>query len=287
MSNSALATYTNLSPNCTRPRRGKIQYITIHCIVGQWTAKQGCDYFANTKRQASANYVVGKDGSIGLSVDEANRAWTTGGTDSKGNPIRVNGISGADNDHSAVTIEVASDVFQPYAVTDAAYQAVIRLVADIARRNGMKELHWMGDKSLVGSPAKQNMTAHRWFANKACPGDYLYTRLDDIAAQVNKILKEDEDMTEAEVRKIVKETVAAEVKAAVKAAMDEANPVYKDLKDVPAYWQDAAKSLLEAGAVNGGTPEDVCATDLNLRLETLKAAVVAVLYTNAMLPGGK
>lgn len=70
MSNSPLATYTRITKNKTSPRNHAIDTITIHCIVGQWTAKQGCDYFATTDRQCSANYVVGKDGSIGPSVDE-------------------------------------------------------------------------------------------------------------------------------------------------------------------------------------------------------------------------
>ena len=174
MSNSPLVVYTKLSPNHSGQRKHIIDTITIHCIVGQWTAKQGCDYFANTDRQCSANYVVGKDGSIGLSVEEKNRSWCSGGTDKYGNPIRVNGISGADNDHRAITIEVASDTTHPYAVTDQAYNALVRLVADICKRNGIKKLLWKGDKSLVGKVSEQNMTVHRWFAQKACPGDYLY-----------------------------------------------------------------------------------------------------------------
>ena len=181
MGNSSLVTYTNLSPNCTSPRRGKIDTVTIHCIVAQWTAKQGCDYFAQPSAKASANYVVGCDGSIGLCVDEANRAWTTGGT------LSVNGETGAMNDHHAVTIEVASDTTAPYAITEAAYAALIRLVADIAKRNGLGELKWKADKSLVGKPDEQNMTVHRWFANKACPGDYLYERMGDIAQKANAI----------------------------------------------------------------------------------------------------
>ena len=188
MSNSPLVTYTNLSPHCTKPRKGKIDTITIHCIVGQWTAKQGCNYFATPQAVSSANYVVGCDGSIGLCVDEANRAWTTGGKDKNGNAIKVNGISGADNDHRAVTIEVASDRVHPYAVTDQALNALIELVADICKRNNIKKLLWKADKTLVGKPDQQNMTVHRWFANKACPGDYLYERHGMIADAVNKKL---------------------------------------------------------------------------------------------------
>lgn len=182
MSNSSLVSYTKISPNKTSPRTHKINTITIHCIVGQWTAKQGCDYFANPQRQASANYIVGKDGSIGLCVDEGDRAWTSGGS------LKVNGISGSENDQQAVTIEVASDTTPPYAITDKALSALIDLCADICRRNGIKELKWKGDKSLVGKVDQQNMTVHRWFANKACPGDYLYNLHPYIASEVNKKL---------------------------------------------------------------------------------------------------
>ena len=176
--NSPLVTYKNITKNKTRNRNHAIDTITIHCIVGQWTAKQGCDYFVNTDRQCSANYVVGKDGSIGLSVDEKDRSWCT---------------SSASNDNRAVTIEVASDTSHPYAVTDKAYNALIQLVADICKRNGIKKLMWKADKSLIGQVSKQNMTVHRWFANKSCPGEYLYTRHGDIAAKVNKILGATED----------------------------------------------------------------------------------------------
>lgn len=172
MSNSSLVTYTNVTKkHKTSPRTHVIDTITIHCIVGQWTAKQGCDYFANTDKEASANYVVGKDGSIGLSVDEKDRSWCS---------------SNSANDHRAVTIEVASDTTHPYAVTDAAYNALIELVADICKRNGIKKLVWSTNKSeRVNHLNGCNMTVHRDYAAKACPGDYLYSRHADIAAKVN------------------------------------------------------------------------------------------------------
>lgn len=173
MSNSTLATYRRISSKKNSPRNHVIDTITIHCIVGQWTAKQACDYFATTDRNCSCNYVVGKDGSIGLCVDEKDRSWCS---------------SSASNDHRAVTIEVASDTTPPYAVTTKAYEALIKLVADICKRNNIKELKWKADKKLVGRVDQQNMTVHRWFANKACPGDYLYERHGDIAYKVNALL---------------------------------------------------------------------------------------------------
>ncbi len=188
-SNSSLATVKMISPNRTPNRNHAIDTITIHCLVGQVTAKRGCEVFQPSNEQASCNYVVGYDGSIGLCVEEKDRSWCTGGytKDAKENkvPIRVNGISGSSNDYQAVTIEVACDATHPYAITEKAMAALIELCADICRRNGIKKLLWSGDKSLVGKPSKQNMTVHRWFANKACPGDYIYQRLPDIAAKVN------------------------------------------------------------------------------------------------------
>lgn len=173
MSNSPLVTYTRLTKNRTSPRNHIIDTITIHCVVGQWTAKQGCDYFATTNRQCSSNYVVGKDGSIGLSVEEKDRSWCS---------------SNSANDNRAVTIEVASDTFHPYKVTDAAYKALINLLVDICQRNNIKELKWKADKSLIGQVDKQNMTVHRWFASKSCPGDYLYNLHGQIASEVNSRL---------------------------------------------------------------------------------------------------
>lgn len=175
MSNSPLATYTRITKNKTSPRNHTIDTITIHCIVGQWTAKQGCDYFATTDRECSANYVVGKDGSIGLSVDEKDRSWCS---------------SNSANDNRAITIEVASDTTHPYAVTDAAFAALLNLVEDICRRNGIKKLVWSTNKNdRVNHLNGCNMTVHRDYANKACPGDYLYNRHGEIAAEVNRRLQ--------------------------------------------------------------------------------------------------
>lgn len=175
MSNSNLATYTRITKNKTSPRNHAIDTITIHCIVGQWTAKQGCDYFATTDRQYSANYVVGKDGSIGLSVDEKDRSWCS---------------SNGTNDNRAITIEVASDTTHPYAVTAKAYAALLDLVTDICKRNGIKKLVWSTNKNdRVNHRNGCNMTVHRDFANKACPGEYLYSRHGEIAAEVNRRLQ--------------------------------------------------------------------------------------------------
>ena len=113
-------------------------------------------------------------------VEEKDRSWCS---------------SNAANDHRAITIEVASDTKHPYKVNDVAYKALIELLVDICKRNNIKELKWKADKSLVGQVDKQNMTVHRWFANKSCPGDYLYNLHGEIAKTVNSRLKEPEKKT--------------------------------------------------------------------------------------------
>ena len=98
--------------------------------------------------------------------------------------------------------------------------------------------------------------------------------MDDLRAEVAAILEDKEEVYHTDITK-------EELKALIREVINEENPVYQDLKDVPEYWKPAAAALLDAGAVNGGTPAEVCATDLNLRKETLKAAVVAVMYHDA------
>lgn len=187
MGNSGLISCTNISPNKNSPRNKPVDRITIHCVVGQCTAERIGEIFQNKDRQASCNYGIGKDGRIILVVDEKDRSWCSS--------------SGA-NDHRAITFEVASDTAHPYAVTDAALQSTINLCEDICRRYGKKKLLWFGDKdkTLNYTPAADEMvlTVHRWFANKACPGEYLYSRQGMIAEEVTRRLnaEEGEDMNE-------------------------------------------------------------------------------------------
>lgn len=173
MSNSPLVTYTRISPNRTSPRNHKIDTITIHCMASDLSVERCGAVFAKRTRMASSNYGVGSDGKIAMYVEEKDRSWCS---------------SNKANDQRAVTIEVACEPVAPYRVTDAAMTALIKLVTDICRRNEIKELKWQGDKKLIGQVDKQNMTVHRWFKNKACPGDYLYSKHSYIAAEVNKRL---------------------------------------------------------------------------------------------------
>lgn len=175
--NSTLAEYKNLSPNNSGQRAKPIDIITPHCVVGQCTIESLGAWFAKSSTRASSNYGIDKDGRIGLFVEEKNRSWCS---------------SSSANDNRAVTIECASDSTAPYAFRDIVYQRLVELCADICKRNGKKKLLWMGDKetTLKYTPAADEMllTVHRWYANKSCPGDWLYQRMDKLAQLVTAML---------------------------------------------------------------------------------------------------
>lgn len=171
--NSSLVSYTKLSPNHSGQRTHSIDRITPHCVVGQCSVETLGNIFLPTSRQASCNYGIGVDGRVGMYVEEKNRSWCS---------------SSSANDQRAVTIECASDTTEPYAFKDVVYQTLIKLCVDICKRNGKKKLLWLGDKdkTLSYEPKSDEMvlTVHRWFANKSCPGSWMYARMGDLAAKV-------------------------------------------------------------------------------------------------------
>lgn len=175
--NSPMVSYTKLSPNHSGQRTHSIDRITPHCVVGQCSVETLGNVFLPKSRQASSNYGIGVDGRVGMYVEEKNRSWCS---------------SSAANDQRAVTIECASDSKAPYAFKDVVYQRLIDLCTDICKRNGKTRLLWLDDKdkTLGYTPAPDEMvlTVHRWFANKPCPGDWMYARMGDLAEKVTAAL---------------------------------------------------------------------------------------------------
>ena len=199
--NSSLVAYTKLSPNHSGQRTHRIDRISPHCVVGQCTAEDLGDWFYKSSTQASSNYGIDKNGRVGLYVEEKNRSWCT---------------SSNANDQRAITIECASDTVEPYTMYETVYAKLIELCVDICKRNGKKKLLWFADKdkSFNYEPKDDEMliTVHRWFANKSCPGNWLYARLGDLASKVtaqiggvNEVIpsgmqaREFQKMTEAQV----------------------------------------------------------------------------------------
>lgn len=166
MSNSSLVDIVMLSPNSS-PRTAKIDTITIHHMATVSSAEACAASFLPTSRKASANYCIGNEGDVALSVDESRRAWTS---------------SNSANDNRAITIEVSnSERGGDWPVSDAALNKLLDLCEDICRRNGIEKLSYTGDVS-------GNMTLHKWFASTACPGPYLEAKMPWIAEEVNRRL---------------------------------------------------------------------------------------------------
>lgn len=181
MAYSSLVTYKKFSPSYGSRGGATIDTVTIHCMAGNLSVQSCGELFYQRSYCASSNYGVDSIGTIGVYVDEDYRSFCT---------------SSRANDSRAITIEVANTKSSnPWPISDAAKESLIKLLVDICQRYpSIGTLKWRADSRLIGQVDVQNMTAHRWFAPKACPGDYIYNMLGDIASEVNHRLKEEDDM---------------------------------------------------------------------------------------------
>lgn len=171
MSNSPLVDIEMITRNKTI-RTAKIDTITIHHMATIATAQACAASFLPADRKASANYCIGNDGSVALSVPEEYRSWCS---------------SSYENDNRAITIEVSNDGRAPdWHVGDVAMEKLLALCVDICRRNGIEKLVFTGDPT-------GNLTMHKWFQHTLCPGPYLESKFPWIAEEVNRRLGASED----------------------------------------------------------------------------------------------
>ncbi|MCI8948938.1 MAG: N-acetylmuramoyl-L-alanine amidase [Lachnospiraceae bacterium] len=166
--NSPYIQYINLTANADFPRNSKITKITVHHMAGDLSLEALGESFSRADRKASANYAIDSSGQVALYVEECNRAWTS---------------SSRDNDHQAVTVEVANDEMGgEWHVSDASYEMLVELCVDICRRNHIRELIYTGDET-------GNLTIHKMFSNQTeCPGPYLESRMAELADTVTQRL---------------------------------------------------------------------------------------------------
>ena len=166
---SSLVTYVNWTTKYSKTSAKKIG-ITPHHMAGVMSAKQCADYHKSCNKACSATYYIGNDGDIAQGVHEKDRAWTSGSSS---------------NDSTHVTIEVSNCSGAPdWKISDKAYASLVKLCADICKRNGIPQLIYTGDKN--GS-----LTEHKMFQSTACPGPYLHNIIASgkLSQDVNALLR--------------------------------------------------------------------------------------------------
>lgn len=195
------------SPNFNIVTNKRNTSIVIHHMAAQWSAQQCANSFLSRTRQASSNYAIGKDGETCLIVDEDKRAWTT---------------SNAYVDGHSVTIEVGNCSGAPeWKISDKAMDSLVRLCADICKRNGIKRLFYNGKNGTL--------LRHCDFASTSCPGPYIKEHTKDICDRVNALLS---DSTTVSNKKVV---VASD------------KPKYKD-KKLEGRYKATAPLFVRSGA---------------------------------------
>jgi hypothetical protein len=140
--------------------------------------------FQNPNRQASCTYCIGSNGDIVQNVPEEYRPWTTGGD------LNVNGVTGAMIDHMAFTFEIANTALAPdYPMSMEALTSLIYIMVDICKRYGIPRVIWNNDKYFSSVASNYNtINVHRWYARKACPGNFLMNCMPTVADTVNLLL---------------------------------------------------------------------------------------------------
>lgn len=179
MSNSKLVTkkVPAYAGNYTAGRQGnKINKIVIHHAAGTNFDSIGAE-FQKVGRGGSAHYGVGGK-QIAQYVDESNTAWhasnwdvncTSVGIETCNSTGRVNGN---DNDPNS------------WKVSDETFNTLIKLVADIAKRNGIGKL-------VKG----KNLTWHSMYADTFCPGNYLRNKMDELVSRANALISDSQSNT--------------------------------------------------------------------------------------------
>ena len=180
---STLTNQVCVTKNKSARGNNRIERLTPHCIVGQAKAINIAKSVRfNDGKTASANYIIGKDGEVVCNVPEEYRAWTTGGKKV------VNGKTGSDNDFKAITFECASDATEPYAFKPAVYDKLVDLCTDICRRYARKRLLWFATPQEAEAYKVKDdemiLTWHRWYDYRSCPGNWLYSRVKELADTV-------------------------------------------------------------------------------------------------------
>ncbi|WP_255202746.1 N-acetylmuramoyl-L-alanine amidase family protein [Acutalibacter muris] len=206
-------------PYTRRPSR-----VVVHNTGNDAPAENEVSYMINRGDEISFHYAVDDQKAV-QGLPENRNAWASGDGTGKGN---MEGI------HIEICYSLSGGPRFAKAEDNAA-----QLTADILRRYG-----W----------GLAQVTKHQDYDGKYCPHRTLDLGWERFKKMVEKYLKEDDDMTAAEVKEIIRKE----------------NPTYNTLDEVPSYWRADIKELVDKGIIAGSG-----GGKLGLTKSDCKAAVLA------------
>ena len=162
MTYSGLTAYSVATTKYSDRKGNNVERLIIHHTAGG--SNEGNVALLSTgARQVSASYCLRNDNKLVGIVPEEKRPWTSGSWDA---------------DKNSVTVETVNTTGSPnWEVSDDQLETLAKLAADLCTRYG-----W-------GSLDRNRVRGHREFASTACPGPYLWSKLNSIVARANEILK--------------------------------------------------------------------------------------------------
>ena len=244
---SDLTQIIQVSPNYSSRLLRKVSRITVHHTAGIASAQGLLNQFANPAREASANYCIGNDGTIGGCVPEEYRAWTSGSRE---------------NDTRAITIEVSNDVNgEPWSIGKKAWNSAVKLCVDICLRYGFTL--WWNPDNKTGS-----LTCHRWYQATACPGDWFYARIpkfiDEVNKKVNEILTRianlEKRVAELEEKDKVEMRGIGTLNDRLAKVEVRTEEQFHTVRDCPSWAKPTIKKLVDNGSLKGDENGDLALT---------------------------
>lgn len=210
--------YTNITPNKSSRNGCAVDRLTIHCMAGHMTARNCADYFAKSSTEASSNYCIGSDGEVAISCPPEYRSWCS---------------SNGDNDRRAITIEVSSDNKHPYIFDSKALDTLMEFVPNVMKMYNKDTLVYIPDKNKAlayqPKPNEMLLTYHRWFKNKACPGDWWMSMQEAFVRDINNKFKSNQGESEQPIQdnhEKEKEEITKEILKSIKEKIDSIFKVY-------------------------------------------------------------
>lgn len=207
------------STNYSKGRTSPVQWIVVHYTANKGdTASGNASYFSREANiRASANYFVDEN-EIWQSVKDTDTAWHCGS--------ETGYYYNACRNSNSIGIEMCSDWQNgAYVITEATMLRTVELVK------------YLMDKYNVPI---ERVCRHYDVTHKSCPEPWV--RNPALWTNFKKRLGE-EDLTEAQTRNVAKEITDQ--------AIEEYSTKYKKLENVPEYYYDAVKKVIDKGALEG------------------------------------